>query len=124
MIDKTLEKLGLKDEEIKTFLYLLENGEQTAGALAKKTGLSRPSLYGFLKKLKESGLVVESQKNAEGAELVDIPAHLAARSFDPALLQTRNPVEYRPARNVVDAVGDEVAVAFELQLVVRLRMRQ
>ncbi len=63
MIDKTLEKLGLKDEEIKTFLFLLENGEQTAGNLAKKTGLSRPSLYGFLKKLKDNGLAVESQKN-------------------------------------------------------------
>jgi len=63
MINKTLEKLGLRDEEIKTFLYLLENGEQTAGNLAKKTGLSRPSLYGFLKKLQENSLVVESQKN-------------------------------------------------------------
>lgn len=63
MIDKTLEKLGLHDEEIKTFLYLLENGEQTAGNLAKKTGLSRPSLYGFLKKLQNKGLVVESQKS-------------------------------------------------------------
>jgi len=63
MIDKTLEKLGLKDEEIKTFLFLLENGEQTAGNLAKKTGLSRPSLYGFLKKLKGDGLVIESLKD-------------------------------------------------------------
>ena len=64
MIDTTLGKLGLKDQEIKTFLYLLENGEQTAGILAKKTGLSRPSLYGFLKKLQTIGLVIESQKNS------------------------------------------------------------
>jgi sugar-specific transcriptional regulator TrmB len=63
MIDRTLEKLGLKDEEVKTFLFLLENGEQTVGNLAKKTGLSRPSLYGFLKKLQKNGLVIESQKN-------------------------------------------------------------
>lgn len=63
MIDKTLEKLGIRDEEVKTFLFLLENGEQTAGSLAKKTGLSRPSLYGFLKKLQSNGLVIESQKN-------------------------------------------------------------
>lgn len=63
MIDKTLEKLGLRNEEAKTFIYLLENGEQTAGNLAKKTGLSRPSLYGFLKKMQNSGLVIESQKN-------------------------------------------------------------
>ncbi|HAE36703.1 TPA: hypothetical protein DCX66_00235 [Candidatus Nomurabacteria bacterium] len=63
MIDKTLEKLGLKDEEIKIFLYLLENGEQTAGNLAKKAGLPRPSLYGFLKNLQKNGIVIESQKN-------------------------------------------------------------
>jgi len=63
MIEKTLEKLGLRDEEIKTFIFLLENGEQTAGNLAKKTGLSRPSLYGFLKKLQKKGLVIESLKN-------------------------------------------------------------
>ena len=64
MIDTTLEKFGLRDEEIKTFLFLLENGAQTAGNLAKKTNLSRPSLYGFLKKLEKVGLVVESQKNS------------------------------------------------------------
>lgn len=63
MIEKTLEKLGLRDEEAKAFLFLLENGEQTAGVLAKKTGLSRPSLYGFLKKMQQQGLVIESQKN-------------------------------------------------------------
>lgn len=58
-----LENLGLKDEEIKTFLFLLENGAETAGNLAKKTGLSRPSLYGFMRKLQKLGLVIESQKN-------------------------------------------------------------
>lgn len=63
MIDRTLEKLGLKNEEIKTFLFLLEAGEQTAGNLAKKVGISRPSLYGFLKKLQNNGLIIESQKN-------------------------------------------------------------
>lgn len=63
MIEKMLENLGLRDEEIKTFLFLLENGEQAVGALAKKTGLSRPSLYGFMRKLQKIGLVVESQKN-------------------------------------------------------------
>ena len=58
-----LENLGLRDEEIKTFLFLLENGPETAGNLAKKTGLSRPSLYGFMRKLQKTGLIIESQKN-------------------------------------------------------------
>ncbi len=63
MVEKTLEKFGLKEEEVKIFLFLLENGAQIVGNLAKKTGLSRPSVYGFLKKLQNSGLVIESQKN-------------------------------------------------------------
>lgn len=63
MIESMLENLGLRDEEIRTFLFLLENGAQTAGNLAKKTGLSRPSLYGFMRKLQKLGLVIESQKN-------------------------------------------------------------
>ncbi len=63
MLDTTLEKLGLRDEEIKMFLFLLEHGGLTAGELAKKTGLPRPSLYGFARKLEDVGLIVESLKN-------------------------------------------------------------
>ena len=62
-MEKALIKLGLKDQEIKVFLFLLENGEQTAGNLAKRTGLSRPSLYGFVKNLLKLGIIAESQKN-------------------------------------------------------------
>lgn len=63
MIEDILKKLDLRDEEIKAFIFLLENGSQTAGNLAKKTGLSRPSLYGFMRKLQKLELVIESQKN-------------------------------------------------------------
>lgn len=63
MLSKKLLNIGIKEDEIKTFLFLLENGEQTAGRIAFKTGLSRPSLYGFLKNLQERGLVVQSQKD-------------------------------------------------------------
>ena len=62
MLNKELENIGLKNEEIKTFIFLLENPNQTVGAIAKKTGLTRPSVYGFLKNLQEKGLVRQSQK--------------------------------------------------------------
>ena len=43
----------------------------------------------------------------------------------PAILQPRHPVEHRLATHpVVHAVGHEVAVTFELELVVRLRAGQ
>lgn len=63
MIEDILKKLDLRDEEITAFIFLLENGSQTAGNLAKKTGISRPSLYGFMHKMQKQGLVIESQKN-------------------------------------------------------------
>ena len=63
MIDTTLQKLGLHEDEAKAFLFLLEHGPETAGMLAKKTGISRPSLYGFLKNMQTLGLVSESQRN-------------------------------------------------------------
>jgi sugar-specific transcriptional regulator TrmB len=63
MIDKELAKLGLHAEETKAFLFLLENPGQPVGVLAKKTGISRPSLYGFLKKLQEKGLITQSLRD-------------------------------------------------------------
>lgn len=63
MLSQKLINIGIKEDEIKTFLFLLESGEQTAGRIAIKTGLSRPSLYGYLKNLQEKGLVVQSQKD-------------------------------------------------------------
>lgn len=63
MIEELQEQFNLRDDEVKTFTCLLEHGEQTVGVLAKKTGLSRPSLYGFIYKLKNIGFVQESQRN-------------------------------------------------------------
>jgi len=63
MIENVLKHFDLRDDEVKAFLFLLEQGAQTAGNLAKKTGISRPSLYGFVRKLKETGLIIESQKD-------------------------------------------------------------
>lgn len=78
MIDKKLASIGLKEDETKTFLFLLENPQQTAGVIAKRTGLSRPSLYGYLKNLQEKGLVLQSQRDgvkvfsATSKEKIDI----------------------------------------------------
>ncbi|MEK7459677.1 MAG: helix-turn-helix domain-containing protein [Patescibacteria group bacterium] len=63
MINQKLADIGLREDEIATFLFLLQNPGQSAGIIAKKTGLSRPSLYGYLKNLQEKGLVTQSTKN-------------------------------------------------------------
>lgn len=70
------ETLGLKPEEITTYFSLLEAGPLSASVLAKKMGIPRPSIYGFLKRLTEKGLVVESQKSGIKTFLAESPEKL------------------------------------------------
>jgi predicted transcriptional regulator len=60
MIENILSSLNLKPEESRLYHKLLESGAMTAGSLAKNTGLSRPSVYDYLKTLQETGLVKQS----------------------------------------------------------------
>ena len=52
-----LRRLGLKENEIKVYLKLLEVGPVSVGMLAKKTGLYRTYVYDVLEKLIDLGLV-------------------------------------------------------------------
>jgi sugar-specific transcriptional regulator TrmB len=78
MIEAIFYSLGLEPEEAKTYLFLLESGSITAGNLAKKIGVPRSSVYGFLKRLQEHNLIIESQKqgiktfSAESPEKINL----------------------------------------------------
>lgn len=56
----TLIALGFTVEEIRTYSALLEHGAITAGALSKKSGIVRSSLYGILKRLQDGGLITQT----------------------------------------------------------------
>ncbi len=68
MLEEILTNLELDADEIKTYLTLLESGPITAGVLAKKMAVPRPSLYGFLERLHQRGLVSE-QLNFESVKV-------------------------------------------------------
>lgn len=63
MIETILKSLDFDEYEVKSYIFLLEKGPLTAGALAKVLGTPRSSLYGFLKRLATDNLITESQKN-------------------------------------------------------------
>jgi sugar-specific transcriptional regulator TrmB len=62
MIIDILAGLGFNQDESRTYLALLETPGSTAGSLAKRLGVPRPSIYGWLKKLTDEGLVTQSLK--------------------------------------------------------------
>ncbi|HBF67065.1 MAG TPA: hypothetical protein DDW36_01410 [Candidatus Magasanikbacteria bacterium] len=53
-----LEDIGLKNKEAQTYLALLELGASPAGAVARKTGLKRTSIYDIMKTLRAKGVVI------------------------------------------------------------------
>ncbi|MCB2082215.1 MAG: helix-turn-helix domain-containing protein [Hyphomicrobiales bacterium] len=55
-----LSALGISDEEVRVYNTLLESGPSTAGVLAKRIGLARPTLYDTLQRLHEKGIVSRS----------------------------------------------------------------
>lgn len=60
MVQDALQAIGLNDEEIKIYFELLEVGSSTAGELAKRTGLVRPTVYSYLQKMTDKGIVLRS----------------------------------------------------------------
>ncbi len=62
MLTSLLSSLHFDEDEIKTYLFLLTHGPHSVGSLSKKIGFVRSSLYGFLQRLQEQGLITQSQK--------------------------------------------------------------
>src|SRR3989338_5024507 len=62
-ITPTLQKLGLEEQEVKTYLALLDLGEATATKLAERTGLCRVHMYQIVNRLIERGLASYIVKN-------------------------------------------------------------
>ncbi|MBI4599134.1 helix-turn-helix transcriptional regulator, partial [Candidatus Uhrbacteria bacterium] len=51
--------IGLKESEIKIYLYLLEHGVSTPPNVSRGTNIARPNCYPILQDLKDKGLVQE-----------------------------------------------------------------
>lgn len=62
MLENILARLDLSPGEIRTFLFLIENGPHSAGAIARKNGIVRATQYVFLKRLIEKGFVTQGQR--------------------------------------------------------------
>lgn len=62
-IIQTLQNLGMEEQEVKTYLALLDLGESTATSLAERTGLGRVHMYQIVNWLIEKGLASYIIKN-------------------------------------------------------------
>ncbi|MFA6269204.1 MAG: helix-turn-helix domain-containing protein [archaeon] len=63
MLNESLRKLGLTEGEINVYLALLDLGESTKTALAKKSNVAPSNVYDITNRLIEKGLVSKMEKN-------------------------------------------------------------
>src|SRR3989344_1389479 len=63
-MEKQLKELGFENKEIIVYLACLEGKLNTPTSLGKKTGLKRTTIYFYLEKLKQKGLIVYEIKKS------------------------------------------------------------
>ena len=63
MIEGFLRNLGLSDNEIKVYLYLLTHGESIASVIAKRLDMKRATVYPVIESLEKQELISTFDKN-------------------------------------------------------------
>ena len=76
MLEKILSALDLGVEERKIYRHLLNEGETTAGELARKIGMARPTLYDLLRKMRDKGVVGQSMRHGVRSYEAEAPYKL------------------------------------------------
>ena len=71
-----LKELGLSDKEAKTYLAILELGSTTIKPIADRAGIQRTSVYNFIDRLVERGLVTQAQVRGRMHYQAVSPSHL------------------------------------------------
>lgn len=94
-----LQQLGLSDNQATVYMYLLTNGTQKAGTIAKNVPLKRGLIYKTLDELQELRLVEKSDK--AGSVAVFAPLH-------PSALKSLAERRVRDAQNTAHHVDSEI----------------
>lgn len=63
IIEGFLKSLGLSDNEIKVYLYLLTHGESIASVIAKRLDMKRATIYPIIESLEKQELISTFEKN-------------------------------------------------------------
>ncbi|MDP2594173.1 MAG: helix-turn-helix domain-containing protein [bacterium] len=116
-IETVLAKLGLSAHESTVYLDLLQNGPATIGALARRTGLYRPTLYKLIPELIEKGLVTRAHTKgkqqhyrAEPPERLEALFETAKRQLDEALPELASIYTHQQTRPIVRFLEGKVGI--------------
>lgn len=122
-LQKVLRNFDLSDGEAKTYLSALKLGRATAYEIAKQAGLKRPTVYVFLERLAEQGLVTTERAGAKTLILPTSPDRLveiwkgrlsALEAIKPELDAFYQKNQYQPKVQVFEGERGVDAIYHEL----------
>lgn len=124
---KELEQFGWENKKARIYLAALELGEAKANAIAKKAGLSRPTVYDILEKLSQEGLISFYEKRGVRYFIAENPEAIARQlqarqsaltGLLPQLKSVYNTLEAKPRIRFYEGLVGVKAI-FEDTLTVR-----
>lgn len=77
-LEESLISLGLTPEEVRIYFDLLESGATTAGELAKRIGMVRPTVYNCLQKMTEKGVITRTLRHGVRTFAAQPPRHVGS----------------------------------------------
>ena len=88
LLDDLLSRFGLISKERQGLSYLLERGARSAGAIAKATGIKRPTVYSTAESLISYGVVTRAKRKGRTV--------FSAASIDhlPTILENRSKIKF------------------------------
>lgn len=113
-----LQRLGLSEHESRLYVGLIESGPSTIAAIAKKTGLHRPTVYSVVDDLIERGLVTPGQRGARTFFTAEPPEKLqylledAQRDLYQLIPELKALVETKNKRPVSKLLEGKQGIAF------------
>jgi sugar-specific transcriptional regulator TrmB len=122
-LQKVLRNFDLSDGEAKTYLAALKLGKATAYEIAIEAGLKRPTVYVFLERLAEQGLVTKENAGAKTLILPTSPDRLieiwrgrlsALEAIKPELDAFYQKNQYQPKVQVFEGERSVDAIYHEL----------
>lgn len=109
----TLRQLGLKENEIKVYISLLELGVSKVDTISKRVPLPRTTIYGVLKSLQEKGLVSyvikEGIKHFEATDpkrllLIEKERLQMLQNLIPSLEKIKETVTIKPSIEIYEGI--------------------
>lgn len=103
MFEQKLQQLGLSEKEASIYLCILENTKITPASIARKTKISRPTVYSVVKELVKKGFITEDITST-GLYLVALSVNNILKDLEKKKVEIED--QFKIAQSLISDLGN------------------